>query len=663
MGLKQRLLNNDFLLNDYDLYLEQCEKKTVKRYFVFVFLFFYHNLLKKNSLYFCHVKNIKLERQECNLYIRESIDSLVEKLTQYDVISFDIFDTLIFRPVEKPVQCFSLLELKNRLLSFSRYRRLAEVSARKKSLNNNGEINIFDIYRELSNYYFVKDTEAFALEEIQFEKEICYANPYMFDVYTRLRKSGKKVIAVSDMYIPEIHMKQILSKCGYDIENVFVSCDYGISKKTGELQKLVHKKLGMEKKIIHIDDNINCLKGCKKAKWNTYYYEQCNKIGSPYRNTSDNTPAAFMYNGIINNYLHCGSYNLCPEEELGFVYAGIAVCGYDEWLQDFCRKNECEKVLFLARDMDIFYRVFNMYYDDIPNEYVSVSRSALRELYFEHCPADFLEFVIKSRIDLGKTIEDVLEESDLKFLCDYAEKEKINIKDFYTQNNEKEINTFILKYANEIIKKFTENEGIVKNYFIEKIGKAKNICIAGLGWRGTEIAYLKWLIEEKWGISVNIYGTLFGTDNSEDSINNMLSYKITPYAFSSCINRNLSFLKTKRKIISVMILESIFTSKEPSLVKYGNNNGEIEFICKKNNPNLEIISHIQDGILLFVKEYEKKRKLFNFTISAIDAYTPLFKLLDNYKYILNSLGNFVEKPRCVSGLGKDDDYIAMKDLL
>ena len=592
---------------------------------------------------------------------------MVEKFSRYDIISFDIFDTLIFRPFENPTDSFYLLEAENKLLSFMRYRREAESEARKNTTKANGEINIFDIYAELQNYYDISAPYNMAEKEIELEKQICYANPYVFEIYKKLLESGKKIIAVSDMYIPEQYIRQILDSCGYTgISDIFVSCDYGVTKISGLLPKLVKEKIGKEKTIIHMDDNRKCIAGCKKAGWITYYYKQCNAIGSPYRINYTHSPVAQMYKGIINNYLHCGAYRLNPQEEIGFAYAGIAVCGYVEWIDSFCKNNNCDKILFLARDMDIFYKVYDQYYGDIPHEYVQSSRNALRQLYFEHCSGDFLEQIVDARAGLNKTFGDTLKEADLDFLINTAKDSGIDLNTILSNSNKRELKKLIIDSKEEIIKTYNGSNESAKQYFKEKIGNAKKICIAGLGWAGTEMTYLKWLINNKWKIPIEITSVMFGADTNEKANSLYFRKEWESYAFNCSKNTNLLFETTKKSISSIIAIEQLFSSQETSLLKFiFNNKNEVDFIRNNENPNKELISYIQKGIIKFVNEFNRHRDFSSniLSINGADGYTPLYNLLDNYKYLSITMGDFVEKPRAISGMCKETDYIPLKKLL
>ena len=48
--------------------------------------------------------------------------------------------------------------------------------------------------------------------------------------------------------------------------------------------------------------------------------------------------------------------------------------GFCQWIARYVREHELEKVLFLAREGDIYQKVFQEMYPDIPTEYVLWSR-------------------------------------------------------------------------------------------------------------------------------------------------------------------------------------------------------------------------------------------------------------------------------------------------
>ena len=121
---------------------------------------------------------------------------------QYDVISFDIFDTLIFRPFSEPTDLFFFLGEKTGILDFKRLRMQAEADARtqKYKEEKHYEIKLSDIWSRLENEIGVTKEQGMQMEQA-LEMEFCYANPFMQQVFTQLMEHGKRLVITSDMYL------------------------------------------------------------------------------------------------------------------------------------------------------------------------------------------------------------------------------------------------------------------------------------------------------------------------------------------------------------------------------------------------------------------------------------------------------------------------------
>src|SRR5690606_28650164 len=137
-------------------------------------------------------------------------------LLAYDVISFDIFDTLILRPFAKPHDLFMIVGEKLNLTDFTRLRREAEKKARERALLDKGkhEVNIYDIY-EILEFNLGLDKEQGVRVELETELEFCSPNPYMLEVFKILKEHGKRLVAVSDMYLTGSMIEKLLQKNGF----------------------------------------------------------------------------------------------------------------------------------------------------------------------------------------------------------------------------------------------------------------------------------------------------------------------------------------------------------------------------------------------------------------------------------------------------------------
>lgn len=320
-----------------------------------------------------------LDGAESGLYKRRKEIHLAKDLMVYDVISFDIFDTLILRPFAKPTDLFMVVGNKLKIIDFMRIRMEAEKAARDEAmvLKGNHEVSIYEIYEKVSRKTGI-DVQKGVDAEFETEMEFCFANPYMKRVYDLLKDQGKKIILTSDMYLPADMMEKLLKSCGYEgYQKLYISCDYECNKRSGGLYKTIRHEMGDAAKIIHIGDNYTTdVNSAKSNGFETSYYKNCQDIGKQYRSDNMSELVGSFYAGIINTHLHNGSKQYSPYYEYGYIYGGLYVTGYCNWIHKKAKEEKVDKILFLSRDGYIYQKVFNQMFDDVSNEYVYWSRIA-----------------------------------------------------------------------------------------------------------------------------------------------------------------------------------------------------------------------------------------------------------------------------------------------
>lgn len=182
------------------------------------------------------------------------------KLSQYDIITFDVFDTLITRSVLHPVDVFAVVEAKAKhqsLLnrSFAQERQAAE----QQAYDAYGDgTNFSQIYEMLQTHFSYSQDLCSQLMALELETEQALAVPRtaMRELLFRLRNAGKRVLLCSDMYLGSDQIRQLLICCGYpkDLE-IWVSSEHNGSKSTGKLWKELFAALPRDAKTIHVGDN------------------------------------------------------------------------------------------------------------------------------------------------------------------------------------------------------------------------------------------------------------------------------------------------------------------------------------------------------------------------------------------------------------------------
>lgn len=215
------------------------------------------------------------------MHCRSSADviSIIERLApEIDVISFDVFDTLVRRRIVPPdtskipaakalVQILANLGIRVSVHEALERRKEAEqnLRAHSKAAGMDPECRIDDLcgaWLELflntpENYYEVNQI---LQAEIEAEKSVCFAVDGMVEAVRKAQELGKLVVFMSDMYLGLEHITEILNRCGYgDLFNKgYVSSECKLNKNSGRLFRLMLK----EEKIspdrwLHFGDDID----------------------------------------------------------------------------------------------------------------------------------------------------------------------------------------------------------------------------------------------------------------------------------------------------------------------------------------------------------------------------------------------------------------------
>ena len=135
-----------------------------------------------------------------------STQNLFNKVKDYKAVSFDIFDTLLKRKVNKPEDVFQLMQLniEEKIPDFKNKRIKAEEKARL--INNPREITLDDIY---DNFVELDERQRdyFKKLELKFEKTVLVPNKPIVDLFNECIRNNKAVFIISDMYLPLVFIK------------------------------------------------------------------------------------------------------------------------------------------------------------------------------------------------------------------------------------------------------------------------------------------------------------------------------------------------------------------------------------------------------------------------------------------------------------------------
>jgi len=325
------------------------------------------------------------KRSEVNDYSAENIEITYEtyfkEINDKKVVSFDVFDTLVIRPFVKAEELFEYMEKEFSSSGFSDARKKAESDARK-TLNK--EVNIDEIYDHIDERY--KDVKE---KEIKSEILFCHRNPLIAPLYEKAKEMGKRIIAVSDMYLPKEVVEKILSSSGYVMDEVYVSCDHDKTKGSGKLFAFVFEREGISPdEMVHFGDNyISDYSEARNSGISAYqtpkivdhvFSDKTYKyLLSFYKRRDDLASSIFL--SQVSEYLS-SSADKPFFEKLAYIFGGPLVLSYLHFVCENAKEKQIDKLLFVSRDGYCLKEAYEKYFYEkyqIADDYAYLSRAAI----------------------------------------------------------------------------------------------------------------------------------------------------------------------------------------------------------------------------------------------------------------------------------------------
>ena len=156
------------------------------------------------------------------------LQSLYKAIDKAQVVSFDVFDTLLLRPYLKPMDMFIHMERAHKCFGFAQ-RRLRASHVFHLKHGREKEATLDDIYDQMPEFADMKQVE------LDWEWQTIRGNGEMKSFWDYALQHGKSVIALSDMYLPPEFVARLLEHNGFTgASKLFVSATAGAAKSAGE---------------------------------------------------------------------------------------------------------------------------------------------------------------------------------------------------------------------------------------------------------------------------------------------------------------------------------------------------------------------------------------------------------------------------------------------
>lgn len=548
---------------------------------------------------------------EQNEYWQSSYQELKDKIDKVEVVSFDIFDTLIMRKIFSPEDVFRLLEEKVRV-ELKLDCEIANVRAQAASMCGS-YATINEIYQYIKQQTNLIDKNI--IDIMQLEKDIdidlCITRRDIADLYEYCLTCGKEVYLISDMYYTLQDIKRILDKCGVkvpDDEHIWISCEKKADKVSGSLWEKYSKLVSKDIRCLHIGDNkTGDAKNPVIYGIDSYYImsakDMLMKSSISELASSVNTVSDSICLGLVAAKLFNSPFALCStngkvsyddSEIYGYCVYGPLLEKFLIWLYYNSRKDGIDKLLFFARD----------------GYFLEKDYKVVSELLNDGYEQDWCYLPISRRLIYMATMEN---EDDFKrvvafpYVGTFAEYMKsrfgIIVTEVTSEYNNRQINAvgdskdileWIQPYKDEIIKKAKrERENYLR--YLKTDGDMQKGLTYGtvdLGYYGTNQYYLQRLT----GIKTKGYCfyACLGKDNvyiSDISMTGCFQYGDDCTAEKSIVRKKNMYIET-------------FITAPHGMISYIDNQGKM--ICKpdgKSQEYFDIKEKVNCGAVDFIVNY------------------------------------------------------------
>lgn len=301
------------------------------------------------------------------------LDELQELILNAKVISFDIFDTLLVRTVLNATDVFVVVEREAGVPGFHEARIKAEAQAREELSKKSGahEVTLAEIYEALRLAHDAPagwPAERLMQLELEVERRVLTRSPGIEAIYEMAVNSGKPVIAVSDMYLPEEFLRQVLTASKLPVDRVFVSCAYRKSKHEGSLYGEVVAALNVRpEEILHFGDNFkaDCAAALQAGVagyhlpalrdhllWDTRYNQRAIQKLSTCAARGKGAAHNLLASALLAHLSMFKAANPAPSmaAQFGAMYAGPLVVGFACWLSAMTQADKLSHLRLATRD-------------------------------------------------------------------------------------------------------------------------------------------------------------------------------------------------------------------------------------------------------------------------------------------------------------------------
>ncbi len=530
-----------------------------------------------------------------------------------EIVTFDVFDTLIMRTVARPAHVNAIIGLKvadllKRDIDFPKLRLAAEARAREVC---GRDVTLDDVYKSFSELSGLDASTCQKIRELEISTEVklCVPRDDVVELFNHARAVGKQVWLISDMYMQTRDLERLLSKCGVaGYDRLLISCETGLRKDTAAIwDDLAAKNFNDPKKLTHIGDNETAdIQLSSDRKFGAYHLMSAFNLFSqvPFgRSLIEQLGGKLsLYAGIclgvalakkfqspfrLHDALTRGSNRLVVFDfrELGYWFYGAPLLTFMLWLIQRSRADKIRRLIFLARDgyfLQPLYKFVTelLKLEPLPSDYFLTSRRAvtvasirniaqakeLTSLRFEGTTKKF--FRERFGLDLGDDTEVIVPDKDVEL-----------------------IHGLMDAHADEILSRAATERAAYEKYIAGLGGDLDGCGVVDMGYSGTIQYYLQQLT-----------GKIFTGYYFATSATNRFGAEASE-RLRGCFTENDNYATTNSAVYRYQLLfETILTAPDAQLKNFDAAGNAVYGAPEPGQIHIDDISVIHDGIKDFCRD-------------------------------------------------------------
>jgi FMN phosphatase YigB (HAD superfamily) len=560
--------------------------------------------------------------------INEDLTQLVEedlkkKIDAHDVISFDIFDTLLMRSVLYPQDVFCLVnticELDDIQKDYYIYKRIEA----ERELNKERVPTLDDIYTYIqeSTNYSEEECNQLKQAELELENKVLVSREAMVKLFDYAVLQKKKVYLVSDMYLSKDQISTILERFkikGYI--DILVSCEYGTTKQQKLFQRM--KEIAMGENYLHIGDSKEAdILAAEKNGIHAYQIMSAIDMleQSDFKEllNQNDTFEMHLIVGIIISKIFNNPFIRLDDSgrmiiergyDISYQFIGPIISVFVLWFINKIKESDFNKIIFGARDGFLIQKLYEIGIEELglnnmpKGTYFYISRMSgiISTIFTEQ------DILYAAKMSFDGTPEMLLQH---RFFLEYDEilpfsPLKYNNVEEYILKHEKKIKKTAKKVRNNYYKYINKNKMNDKMIFFDFVSS------------GTCQMCLEKLLHKK------LYGYYFIRLAERYVQKEKLNIK-------TLVEGSNAF-EIKRNIFdNYVLIENIISALEPSLKLFDNDGNPIFVEDKRTEKEKKFILESQEAI----KDY------FLYFIKLTKGRVDINAFLDIADYVLKFLNN------------------------